>query len=128
MVFLFLAAASVALFAFLSIAAFAGTHAQERKERDRFALLKSLAEQPTESAQKVIDLLREQEEQARVKKEREERRGFFIGGLVLVAVGVGLTVMLLALAGKEGVWTVGLIPFLIGVVLTSIGVFSRPGR
>jgi Flp pilus assembly protein TadB len=127
MVFLFLAAASVALFAFLSIAAFAGTHAQERKERDRFALLKSLAEQPTESAQKVIDLLREQEEQARVKKEREERRGFLIGGLVLVAAGVGVLIMFLALA-KEGLWTIGLIPVLVGVVLTSIGVFSRPGR
>jgi len=127
MVFLFLAAASVALFAFLSIAAFAGTHAQERKERDRFALLKSLAEQPTESAQKVIDLLREQEEQARVKKEREERRGFLIGGLILVAAGVGVLIMFLALA-KDGLWTVGLIPVLVGVVLTSIGVFSRPGR
>jgi Flp pilus assembly protein TadB len=127
MVFLFLAAASVALFAFLSIAAFAGTHAQERKERDRFALLKSLAEQPTESAQKVIDLLREQEEQARVKKEREEQRGFLIGGLVLVAAGVGVLIMFLALA-KEGLWTIGLIPVLVGVVLTSIGVFSRRGR
>jgi len=127
MVFLFLAAASVALFAFLSIAAFAGTRAQERKERDRFALLKSLAEQPTESAQKVIDLLREQEEQARVKKEREEQRGFLIGGLILVAAGVGVLIMFLALA-KDGLWTVGLIPVLVGVVLTSIGVFSRPGR
>jgi len=124
MVFLFLAAASVALFAFLSIAAFAGTQAQERKERDRFALLKSLAEQPTESAQKVIDLLREQEEQARLKKEREEHRGFLLGGLVLMAVGTGLSIMLLALT-RGGTWTVGLIPLLIGVVVLSVAVFGK---
>ena len=125
--FLFLAAASVALFAFLSIAVWVGTQFQERKARDRFALLKALGEQPGENAQRVLDLLREQEDKQAALRERQERRGYLVGGLTTLAAGLGLSVMMAALSPKPGVWTVGLLVILIGVVLTGFGVFAKPG-
>jgi hypothetical protein len=127
--FVFLAAGAVGLFAFLSIAAWAGSQAGERKARDRFALLKALAEVPGENAERVLALLREQEEREGVRREREERKGYLVGGLILIAVGLALGVMLgMVAGGKSGTWTVGLIPGLIGVVLTGVAVFSAPRR
>ena len=126
--FLFLAAGAVGLFAFLSVATWVGTEAHSRKARDRTALLKSIAENPNENALKVLDLLREEDERQRLRKEREERKGYLVGGFVTVATGVALSIMFLALDAKAGVWTVGLIPLLIGVVLTLVGVYTKPAR
>src|SRR5262245_239731 len=92
--FLFLAAGAVGLFAFLSAAAWSGTQASYRKERDRYALLRSLAEQPGENAARVLDMLREQDAQKARRKSEEERRGFLIGGLCCLASGAGLSIMM----------------------------------
>lgn len=119
--FLFLAAAVIAVFAFSSIVAWVSTPARERQARDRLALLKTLAEHPGEHARQVLDFLRD-EARAR-KKEREEQRGWIAGGLIVIAVGVGLGVMLVSL-GDRGDWTVALIPFLIGCVLLGVGALS----
>lgn len=124
--FLFLAAGAVSLFAFLSVAVWVGAQAHERKARDRFALLKTLAENPGEHSQRVMDLLRQQEETAALRKEREERRGYLVGGLACIAVGVALSVMVASIDGKPGVWTVGLIPLLVGVVLAGVGYSMKP--
>ena len=119
--FLFLAAAVIAVFAFSSIVAWVSTPARERQARDRLALLKTLAEHPGEHARQMLDFLRD-EARAR-KKEREEQRGWIAGGLIVIAVGVGLGVMLVIL-GDRGDWTVALIPFLIGCVLLGVGALS----
>ena len=119
--FLFLAAAVIAVFAFSSIVAWVSTPARERQARDRLALLKTLAEHPGEHARQVLDFLRD-EARAR-KKEREEQKGWIAGGLIVIAVGVGLGVMLVIL-GDRGDWTVALIPFLIGCVLLGVGALS----
>jgi Flp pilus assembly protein TadB len=124
--FLFLAAGAVALFAFLSVAVWTGTQIQERKTHDRYALLKALGEQTGENARHVLEHLREDEDRARARKEREERRGFLIGGLCTMATGIGLMVMFVALKAP-GVWAVGLIPLLIGIVLTSVGLLKDKG-
>ncbi len=124
--FLFLAAAVVAVFAFSSIVAWVSTPAQERQARDRLALLKTLAEHPVEQAKQVLDFLREEDEVRAGKKAREERRGWIVGGLMVIAVGVGLGVMLVAL-GHGGVWSVALIPFLIGCVLLGTGLLTNRG-
>ena len=65
-------------------------------------------------------MLRQQEERKARRKEEEERRGFLIGGLVCMATGVALVAMFASL-GSMKAWPVGLIPFLIGVVLTPFG-------
>jgi hypothetical protein len=123
--FLFLAATVVSVFAFVSIVVWVNTQAAERKTRDRFALLKTLAEQPSESATRVVELLREQEARQADRKEREERRGFLAGGLVCIATGVGISVMVGTLSPEPGAWTVGLMVALIGVALVPFGLLGR---
>jgi len=126
--FLFLAAAVIAVFAFSSIVVWVSTPARERQARDRLALLKTLAEHPGEHARQVLDLLREEDEAPARKKEREEQKGWIAGGLIVIAVGVGLGVMLVIL-GDRGDWTVALIPFLIGCVLLVVGaLFPKAGQ
>ena len=126
--FLFLAAAVIAVFAFSSIVVWVSTPARERQARDRLALLKTLAEHPGEHARQVLDLLREEDEAPARKKEREEQKGWIAGGLIVIAVGVGLGVMLVIL-GDRGDWTVALIPFLIGCVLLGVGaLFPKAGQ
>jgi hypothetical protein len=125
--FLFLAAAVIAVFAFSSIVAWVSTPARERQARDRLALLKTLAEHPDEHARQVLDFLREEDEIRAKKKEREDQRGWIVGGLIVIAVGVGLGVMLVIL-GDRGVWSVALIPFLIGCVLLGTGMLGYRTR
>ena len=125
--FLFLAAAVIAVFAFSSIVAWVSTPARERQARDRLALLKTLAEHPGEHAGQVLDFLREEDEIRVKKKEREDQRGWIVGGLIVIAVGVGLGVMLVIL-GDRGVWSVALIPFLIGCVLLGTGMLAYRTR
>ena len=126
--FLFLAAAVGGTFAFVSIVVWVTGRTQERRDRDRFALLKTLVEHPGESADRVLAMLKDQEERRAERKDREERRGFVVGGLVTLACGVGLAVMLEALPAKSGAWTVGLIPGLIGIALLGVGVLMKPRR
>jgi hypothetical protein len=127
-IFLFLAAAVIAVFAFLSIVVWVSTPARERQARDRLALLKTLAENPSEQAKQVLDLLRQEDALRRERREREERKGWITGGLITMAVGIGLGLML-ALVGNRDSWTVALgvslIPFLIGCVLLGVGLSSR---
>jgi hypothetical protein len=118
--FLFLAAASVAVFAFLSIAVWVS----QRKTRDRFALLKALAEQPGDSAQRVLEMLREQEERQAMRMEQAEVRGYLVGGWASVASGIGL----MALLAKSGFWTVGLLPLLVGIALVLTGSRVKPTK
>ncbi len=123
--FLFIAAVVVAVFAFLSIAVWTGAQSQERKARDRYALLKALAEQPGENALRVLETLREQEGEERLRKDSEEQRGFVVGGLSSIAAGVGISAMVWTMTAKPGTWTVGLIPLLVGVVLTAAGLARK---
>jgi len=127
-VYLFLSATVVAALTFASVAVWIGARSQERRSRDRSALLKSIAEHPTENGRLVLDLLREQDDRkARLARE-QERRGTLQGALVLIAIGIALAIMMAAMAPSSGAWSVGLIPLLIGVVLcVSVRFLNRPG-
>lgn len=122
--YLFLAATIVAVFTFLSIAAWLGTQSAERQARDRFALLRSIAEHPSDTAEQVLRMLRDQEQRRAQRRERAEERSRIIGGLVLIATGIGICVLLDAV-GKT--WTGGLVPLLIGCVLLGSGLFLNRG-
>jgi hypothetical protein len=122
--FLFLAAGAVGLFTFLSAAAWASSQFSYRKARDRYALLKSLAELPGDNAARILDMLRADEERARRRREDEERRGHLMGGLVTMAVGVGLVIML-RIVSDDQAWAVGLIPLLVGAVVLPFGLRRR---
>ena len=121
--FLFLAAAAVSLFAFLSIVVWVQGQSAERKARDRFALLKGLAENPGENAQRVLAYLREEEQGKLARRGAEERKGYRVGGLVCMACGVAFWVMIPNVLG------VGLLLFLIGAALLPFGfVWPRSGQ
>ena len=123
--FLFLAAAVVAVFAFCSIVVWVSTPTRERHARDRLALLKTLAEHPGENVAQILELLRTEDEQRREKRDRDEKSGFIVGGLIVIAVGVGLGTMLAILDNRGGTWSVALIPLLIGCVLLGTGLFKN---
>ena len=117
--FLFLAAASVGAFAFASIVIWVHTQASERRARDRFALLKSLAEHPGENADKVLAHLREDEARKLARRDAEERQGYLVGALCSLASGIGLWAIL------PHFWGVGLLVFLIGLALLPFGFIKK---
>jgi hypothetical protein len=123
--FLFLAAAVVAVFAFCSIFIWVSTPSRERHARDRIALLKTLAEHPGENGAQILELLRTEDERRIERRAREEKRGYVVGGLVVMAVGLGLGVMLAMLDNRGGAWSVALIPFLVGFVLLGTGLLTN---
>jgi hypothetical protein len=57
---------------------------------------------------------------------RRRSQGLMIGGLVTLAVGLSLGVMLHYLADEPGIWAVGLIPTAIGVALLISAMLVRP--
>ncbi len=57
---------------------------------------------------------------------RHRSQGLMIGGLVTLAVGISLGVLLYNVAGEPGVWSVGLIPAAIGVALILSAFLVRP--
>jgi uncharacterized membrane protein YczE len=50
-----------------------------------------------------------------------------VGGLIVMAVGLGLGTMLAIFDTRGGAWSVALIPFLIGCVLLGAGLFKNRG-
>ncbi len=137
-VFTWLTVTAIAVFAWIGVSQWIAARAAERKDRERNALLRHLAGQPAESVRLVLDKLREEEEQARkdaaakfqflaAAHERNMRSSTpgARGGLIIVAFGVGLSIFLYAVALDPGTWTIGLIPVLIGAVVTAFAVRGR---
>lgn len=103
-----------------------GTRAAFCRSATARLLLKTLADSSSAQAREVLDYLREEDRARTKKKEREERRGWTAGGLILLAVGIALAVMAAGL-GTPKAAGVGLIPFLIGCVLLGIAGFMGRG-
>jgi hypothetical protein len=124
--FFFLATGAVALFTFVAVASWSEARKQERIALYRSELLKKLAEQPGDGARRVIDVLREEG----TRRDVGRRRGLLLGGMVTMAVGLGLMVLLGSIRESEiNLMAVGLIPFLIGTALVLFGWLGmRSGR
>ena len=126
--FLFLAAGAVSLFTFMSIAHWVNIQAAERQTRERFALLKKIAEQPTDSAKLVLDLLREEDAKARTQTEQKvvtTRRDNLQTGAVLIALGVGVALAFAIASARPRLWALGLIPVLVGAVVVGFAALDR---
>ena len=129
--FFFLAAASIAFFSYLIATRWIEARTEERRERERFALLRKLADQPNESVQQLIELVREDDarEARREQLRRDQaRREELKGGAILVATGFALAIVLGNITANKPLWTIGLIPALVGVVVFVFALFSRSRR
>ena len=120
-VFLFLAIGAIALFTFLSVATWAGTRQNEREAYYKADMMKKIAEVGGER-NPALEYLREQE---RIRMTKQIG-GFRLGGLICIAVGIGLMILLYGLVPVHGVYLSGLIPLLVGVALLVYGYWLMP--
>ena len=119
-VFMFLSVGAVALFSFIAVASWADARRKEREAYYKSEMLKKLSE--SQGAAAVLDLLREENKQAAARR----REGLRLGGLINIAVGVGLMIFLAGLIRDERAYLLGVIPLLIGVALLSYSLFMAP--
>jgi hypothetical protein len=106
---------SIALFSFLSVAAWSEARRKEREEYYRNDTLKKIAESSSEGAKAALDLLREQNNSSTQRR----MEGMKLGGLITAAVGLGVMVLLHGIVdqGEGPVYLVGVIPLLVGLAL-----------
>ena len=124
--FIFLSVGALSLFGFLAVASYSEARRQERDSYYRNDMLKKLAESQSPAAAATLEYLREQE---RIKERRNDQRkheGHVLGGMINLAIGIGLMVFLHALVRNTPVFYVGLIPGLIGVALLLYHYLLRP--
>lgn len=115
MVFVFLAVSAIALYSYLSVAAFVSGRRKEREAYYKNETVRRLTESQGAGADAAIALLRE-EDRLGVRRRIE---GVKLSGLITTAAGLGVMVFL-GIANEEnhmiGVG-IGAIPFLIGCAL-----------
>jgi Domain of unknown function (DUF6249) len=119
---LFLAVGAIALFLFLAVASWSDARRREREAYYKSEALKKLAEMQGAGATAALEIMREEDRIA----ERRRREGLRLGGLITLAVGIGMMVFLRAVEHSEPAYLVGLIPLLIGVALLAYSYILAP--
>jgi hypothetical protein len=98
---------------------------ERRKEKEslyRNELLRKIAESQVDSAQRVLDMIRHQDQEKKIRM----REGLKLAGMVTGAVGLALIPMMAMLVPNRPVWAVGLIPALVGAALVAYVYFLAP--
>jgi len=107
----------IGFFSFLTVAIWTHNRRVEREGYYQSENLKKIADAQGSSASAALEFLRDQEK-IRALRSRE---GIKLGGLVAVAVGLGMLPLLRAIAtdktGDHSVYLLGLIPLLVGLAL-----------
>jgi hypothetical protein len=96
-----------------------------KKEREAYyqgETVKKIAESQGAGATSALELLREQHRIATLRA----RESVKLGGLITVAVGIGVMVMIRGLERHEPAYLVGMVPLLIGVAMLTYGYFLAP--
>src|SRR5262245_22497297 len=141
--FLFLSIGSIALFSFIAVAAWSDARRREREAHYKSETIKKIAEAQGPGAQAALEFLREEaarQEQRQVNAALHRREGMKLGGLITIAVGIGLMIFLRAIVNgmpsspppgapahdPVPVYLVGLIPFLVGVALLAYTYLLAP--
>jgi hypothetical protein len=118
---LFLAVGAVALFSFISVATWSDNRRREREAYYKNETLRKLAEMPSADA---LTILREEE----AIDSRKRQEGQRLGGLITVAVGIGIIIFFSVLAPEKPVHIVGIIPLLVGCALLCYSYMLAPKR
>jgi hypothetical protein len=133
-VFVFVAAVILTVAAWASVSYWISARACERKDRERSALLRHLAEQPAESVRLVLDKIREDDaaqaegwRRFHEKSQRDAAATTLPFGVITIAASIGLSIFLYSVAGSDekGVWTLGLIPLFVGLVITGGALYRK---
>ena len=88
----------------------------------RSELLKKVAESQGDTADKIMEMIRQEELDAKIRK----REGIKLGGLVTAAAGLGVIAVLFMLVRTHPVWIAGVVPLLIGLALFIYGQTMAP--
>ena len=123
-IFLFLSVGALSLFGFLAVASYSEGRRRERDSYYRNDMLKKLAESNSPAAAATLEYLREQERIKELRNAQRKQEGHLLGGLINLAIGIGLLVFLHAV--NTPAFYVGLIPGLIGVALLLYHYLLRP--
>ena len=97
----------------LSIVVWSNARRREREAFYRGETMKKVADSGGAGATTVLEMLREEERAAR--KRRREWQTFC--GLITIASGAGIMVLMRALERREPVYLAGLIPIFVGVAM-----------
>ena len=109
----------VAVFTFVAIAVWSDNRRKERETFHRHETYRRILEQPGESAADVLALMRQEEAQ----RQRQKIEGIRLGGMITTVVGIAVMIFFYFLTDEEPVFLIGIIPLLIGLVLTIYGFF-----
>jgi hypothetical protein len=107
------AVGAIAVFAWLTVASWSDARRREREAYYRSEVLKKIAETPGAGAASALEIMREQERIAM----RRAHGGLRLGGLICLAVGIGMMILIRAVERGEPAYLAGLIPLLVGVAL-----------
>jgi len=119
---LFLSVVMVATFSFIAVAVWSEARRKEREAYYKSETLKKLAEAQGTGANSAVELVKEEERVAL----RRRLEGQKLGGLITVAVGIGLMVFLKAVDHDHATYLVGLIPLLVGAALLAYSYVLAP--
>jgi Flp pilus assembly protein TadB len=121
---LFLSIVSVAMFSFIGVAVWSRERRREREAYYRSETLRKIAETQGAGGNSAIEFLREDEKYAA----RRRGEGQKLGGLITLAVGIGMMVFIKAVdrGDPDPAYLVGLIPLLIGVALLAYTYLLAP--
>jgi Flp pilus assembly protein TadB len=121
---LFLSIVSVAMFSFVGVAVWSRERRREREAYYRSETLRKIAETQGAGGNSAIEFLREDERYAA----RRRGEGQKLGGLITLAVGIGMMVFIKAVdrGDPDPAYLVGLIPLLIGVALLAYTYLLAP--
>lgn len=79
----------------------------------RNELLKKIADSQGDAADKIMEMIRQEELDIKIRR----REGIKLGGLITAAAGLGAMALLFMLAPAQPVWISGVVPLLIGLAL-----------
>ena len=116
------AAVMIGLFAFLSVSLWTSSRREQHKMELRYELYRRMMEHPGPEADAVRALIAKEDQQRDTAAAAERRQG----ALTVLAVGIGFGAFLYFIAPKSGIYVLGLIPILVGLVILLTG--PRPTR